>query len=391
MYRRAKRPLNPDAVAAANAAVAGETGGRLLTMGPEDADLRKKWMDAYIRAGGAYDIVAPTGKTPAAPTTPCPAPGLAHLAVHVQDCSGTPIAGVTVSVGGQGWAGVTDSNGNFDFGDHPPATYTVNGEKTGYSPAPASQTLVAAAWTDTQYTLTLNCWADDYDKAISVNSYGRYFKKYKADGTEYSYTFSKHYKILAPVKCGDKITVEVRFKAEVQTGVSAADATAAKTKLEDGVKTHWTHKSTLEVDDPVCGKKAFSIEYKIVWVDSGQDYTIKIYNTYPREGLSGNIMNVAKSTSAWTYAHEFAHCVGLPDEYSYSTDTETVKYIKPDGTLDSAISAPPDGKSKTAADATIMSAVDNTTVLKRHFWNIAIEVQELLTTKLGRAVKCSIQ
>lgn len=235
------------------------------------------------------------------------------------------------------------------------------------------------------------CWTDDYDKKISVNSYGRYFKKYKADGTEYSYTFNKNYKILAPVKTGSKITVEVRFKDEVQTGVTAADATAAKTKLENGVKTHWDGKFTLEADDPECGKKSFPIEYKIVWVASGQDYTIKIHDTYAREGLSGDTMNAAKSTSDWTYAHEFAHCVGLPDEYSYSTDTETVKYIKPDGTLDAAISAPPDGKAKTAADATIMSAVDNTTTLKRHAWNIAIEVQELLTAKLGRAIKCTIK
>ena len=64
------------------------------------------------------------------------------------------------------------------------------------------------------------CWVDDYDKKITVNSYGRYFKKYKADGSEYSYTFNKKYKIVVPVKTGDTITVEVRFKPEVQTGVS---------------------------------------------------------------------------------------------------------------------------------------------------------------------------
>ena len=59
------------------------------------------------------------------------------------------------------------------------------------------------------------CWTDDYEKEISVTSYGRYFKKYKSDGAEYSYTFSKKYKILVPVKTGTKITVQVRFKDEV--------------------------------------------------------------------------------------------------------------------------------------------------------------------------------
>lgn len=134
------------------------------------------------------------------------------------------------------------------------------------------------------------------------------------------------------------------------------------------------------------------IVFKAVWVNSGQHYAIKVHNTYPREGVTGTVMDVSKSTTAWTYAHEFGHCFGLPDEYSYSqTDTQKVKYIKPDGTMDTAISAPPGGKSKTAADATIMSAVDSLKTLPRHAWNIAIEVQDLLTQKLGRAVKCDIQ
>jgi hypothetical protein len=71
--RRATRPLNVEAVKAANAAVAGETGGRPLTTGLEDADLRKKWMDAYIEAGGNYETIASGGRTPANPTQPCPA------------------------------------------------------------------------------------------------------------------------------------------------------------------------------------------------------------------------------------------------------------------------------------------------------------------------------
>jgi hypothetical protein len=233
------------------------------------------------------------------------------------------------------------------------------------------------------------CWKEDATKNISVNSYGRYFKKYKNDGSEYSYTFNKKFKIKAPVKTGNKITVEVSFKPEPQSGVSADAATAAKTKLENGVNTHWNNKFTLEAEDPECPKKSFKIEYKIVWVESGQDYTIKIHDTYPRAGLSGSTMNVAKDTSDWVYAHEFAHCVGLPDEYSYSTEDETVKYIKPDGTLDGAVSAPP-FKAKTEPDATIMSSHSNNTTKKRHAWNIAIEVQQLLTSKLGRQIKCKI-
>jgi type VI secretion system secreted protein VgrG len=50
--RRLRHPLNPKAVKAANAAIGAETGGRPLTMEPEDAALREKWIDAYLAAGG---------------------------------------------------------------------------------------------------------------------------------------------------------------------------------------------------------------------------------------------------------------------------------------------------------------------------------------------------
>ncbi len=234
------------------------------------------------------------------------------------------------------------------------------------------------------------CWVDDYEKKISIESYSRYFKQYKPDGTLMSYSFPKTYKILAPVKTGDKITVEVRFKVEKQASVTDADVTTAKANLEKGINTYWNNQFTLEADDPECGKKSFKVEYKAIWVDSGHDYTMKVHDTYAREGLTGKVLDVSKTTGDWTYAHEFAHTVGTPDEYSYTTDTETVKYVKPDGTEDSGVSAPP-FKDKSAADATIMSSHSNTTVLKRHGWNIAIETQELLTAKLGRKIKCDIK
>lgn len=234
------------------------------------------------------------------------------------------------------------------------------------------------------------CWVDDYDKEISTPSYGRYSQPYKKDGTKHAYTDKVQYKLYAPVKTGTEITIEIKFKVEKQADVTDADVTSAKTKLENGVNTYWDNKFTLEADDPECGKKSFKVEYKAIWVDSGHDYTMKVHDTYAREGLTGKVLDVSKTTGDWTYAHEFAHTVGTPDEYSYTTDTETVKYVKPDGTEDSGVSAPP-FKDKSAADATIMSSHSNTTVLKRHGWNIAIETQELLTAKLGRKIKCDIK
>lgn len=234
------------------------------------------------------------------------------------------------------------------------------------------------------------CWIEDYEKSVSCDAYGRYSQRYKADGSVQSMSAQKKYKLRVPVKSGGPAVVEVRFKAEAQSGVTAADVASAKSKLETGISTHWSNVFTLGIEDPPCGKKVLKIEYKVVWVESGQDYTIKIHGTYPREGLSGAVMNVAKSTDAWTYAHEFGHCVGLPDEYSYTSgQTDSVKYYKPDGTMSEAISAPPI-KASTAADATIMSSVGNTKVLPRHGWNIAIEAQALLREKIGRTVICDI-
>jgi type VI secretion system secreted protein VgrG len=241
------------------------------------------------------------------------------------------------------------------------------------------------------HAVTENCWPGNYEKEISTPSYGRYSQPFKKDGTPQPYTDKVQYKLYTPVKTGSSITVEIRFKAEPQSGVTAADVAAAKTKLETGVETYWNDRFTLEAEDPTCGKKSFLVKYKVVWVSSGQHYTVKVHTTYPREGVTGDIMDVSRTTSDWTYAHEVAHCFGLPDEYSYTADTETVRYFKPDGTLDAPISAPPGGKSKTAPDATIMSAVDNTIRLERHGWNIAIETQELLTAKLGRKIRCSIK
>lgn len=234
------------------------------------------------------------------------------------------------------------------------------------------------------------CWVEDYEKSVSCDAYGRYSQRYKPDGSVQSMSAQKRYKLRVPVKSGGPAVVEVRFKAEPQSGVTEADATAAKGKLETGISTHWSNVFTLEIEDPPCGKKSLKIEYKVVWVTSGQDYTIKIHDTYPREGLSGDTMNVSKSTDAWTYAHEFGHCVGLPDEYSYTPgQNDSVKYYKPDGSMSDAISAPPI-KPAGDADATIMSSVNNTAVLARHGWNIAIEAQALLREKIGRTVKCDI-
>ena len=72
-YRVAEKPLDPDAVAAADAAVAPDTGGRPLRM--DETELRAKWIDAYEAAGGKVRTVESNGSKPDDTCESCPKNG----------------------------------------------------------------------------------------------------------------------------------------------------------------------------------------------------------------------------------------------------------------------------------------------------------------------------
>lgn len=234
------------------------------------------------------------------------------------------------------------------------------------------------------------CWIADYSKAISVDGDGRYSEAIDKNGNKHNYNIPKRFSISVPAKTGGNFVVEVKIKVHPQANVAVADVTKAKSDLLAGIASHWNGKFSLEVDDPVCGKKTFPIEYKATWVTSGEHYTMKIHASYPREGVTGHTIDVSKTTTPWIYAHEFGHCVGVPDEYSYTPDNETVQYYKPDGTLDPAAIPAPPNKPATDVGATIMSTYGNTTTLPRHAWSVAREAQELLTSRIGRTITCTV-
>jgi hypothetical protein len=162
--------------------------------------------DGYSPSSGG-GVSAPTSQTLAAPAGTSTQFELmldsvmTRLAVHVQRADGTtPIEGVTVSVSGKEWHGVTDANGNFDFQEVPPDTYTVVGEKDGYDPVPivaltASQTQDVPAGTSVQFILTLEprpqCFAQLKTRPVDVTvaklvgaTHSFWYVKAK-DGTEY--------------------------------------------------------------------------------------------------------------------------------------------------------------------------------------------------------------
>lgn len=101
-----------------------------------------------ISSCGHPTTVSSTGP----PSTP---PLKAHIAVHVQTSAGAPVSGVFVTADDLG-PGITDTKGNWDFGEVAPGSYTVKGIKDGYVPDVASQTQQAAAGVTTPYVLKLD-------------------------------------------------------------------------------------------------------------------------------------------------------------------------------------------------------------------------------------------
>jgi hypothetical protein len=106
--------------------------------------------DADTNAGSG-DVGDPVSSCQATPT-PTPTPLPADIAVHVQDPLGNPVSGASVEVIENGLSGTTDSNGDHDFGNVPPGSYTV---KATLQTATASLTQNAPSGTTTQYILTL--------------------------------------------------------------------------------------------------------------------------------------------------------------------------------------------------------------------------------------------
>lgn len=113
MVRRAVQPLNQNAAAAADAAIAPETGGRPLTCAREDARFRERWMDEYVAHGGQVEEVEESpvcgrrevvADPPASTVTPCP-------------CADAAITSETVIVTDPGVFSLTNPD-PFPAGDH---------------------------------------------------------------------------------------------------------------------------------------------------------------------------------------------------------------------------------------------------------------------------------
>jgi type VI secretion system secreted protein VgrG len=267
------------------------------------------------------------------------------------------------------------------------------------------------------------CWIEDHEIEIAAKSFGRYYigRTLQGSKTYHKHDYVSKYKIYVPLKSGTDVVVEVRClmahamdeeEAAKEALAAAADPAVAKKiasrdllieKLKlafvEAVYSTWNGKLTIQINDPKCGIKVVPITYRIVWTDeedgAGQEphYMVWMHDTKVHEKVGRGTIELNYNSARLTFAHEFIHCLGVPDEYGKPEGRASlINYRKPDGGLAPRIVGVSMGYKEKEHDArwNIMSSNDSAKVELRHAWNIAIEVQALLRKKIGPKVTCDI-
>lgn len=260
-----------------------------------------------------------------------------------------------------------------------------------------------------------NIWSDVHGRINTSNGLGVYYNHYLgAAGTNRETGHYPGYKAGLDVMASSRrrVLVTLSFRALPAPGitVTAGQVQQAKDTLVDQVNALWNQRrlqmNVIAYDaagrQPTGASRRLDVQFRIRWVLSGGDYAMYVYPTtndlpsvpgrtdkpaFVRAGAgSGRIeMHIAVDEAAWVYSHEFAHCIGLPDEYSHAG----VQYIRPNGATgqlmqrpDAAISANRQGNVNAGGRdpdlRTAMSTHSTTNLLPRHLWPTALEVRKLL-------------
>jgi type VI secretion system secreted protein VgrG len=258
------------------------------------------------------------------------------------------------------------------------------------------------------------CWDEDYEKEIYARA-SKYYHKYVLDGTEQDQHRHIRFKIYFQPKSTNKVIVEVRLRTEggsmtiTSEPLAMYQAVGMQEVVEQGLD-FWNKRFNIKIadpncKDPRCRSKVMEIEYRIVWIDMPVKdefndlqkpakpgfYHSKmlVYEDKERESVGNGILEISLNTNTYIAAHEYAHLLGIPDEYPDEEDGKCVRYVKPNGSMDAPIDLL-EYKQKSSKDAGVMSTQYKFATAPRHAWSIAIEVQELLTSKLGRPITCDI-
>jgi type VI secretion system secreted protein VgrG len=258
------------------------------------------------------------------------------------------------------------------------------------------------------------CWDEDYEKEIYAKA-SKYYHKYVMNGSEQDQHRHIRYKIYVQPKSSNKVLVEVRLRTEgapmtiTSEPLAMYQALGMQEVVEQGLD-FWNKRFHIKISDPECRDprcrtKVMEIEYRVVWLDMPVNdefndlsepakpglYHSKmlVYENMDRERVANGILEISLTTNTYIAAHEYAHLVGIADEYPDNDGGRSVRYVKPDSSLDTPIDLI-EYKEISSPLAGVMSTAYKFATVPRHAWNIAIEVQELLSDRLGRKIKCDI-
>lgn len=258
------------------------------------------------------------------------------------------------------------------------------------------------------------CWIKDYEKEIDVNANGRYHNRYDLTGRLQDENDPVKYKVHIPAKSQTPVVIEVRYffvslltpdqertvtekiaakKMAPKYGGPKGYIVAVKEVCETAIKLMLNGKLLIKISDPDCGERTFKLEFKVTWSESEESchYRLKVHDTIERENVNGDVVSVALGTDRHTHAHEYLHCIGLPDEYSYhKSENELIRYYQPDGSLSQAIIGVPDLHEPAKESTSILNSSEAENLEPRHGFPVAYEIQKLWKAETGRDVVCKV-
>ncbi|MBH1553086.1 PAAR domain-containing protein [Stenotrophomonas maltophilia] len=94
------------------------------------------------------------------------------------------------------------------------------------------------------------CWVDDHDTRIDRDVDGRYYEAYDVNGDKHDYAFPVSYRIEIPLHAQGEVVVSIKVQPMPQAGVTAAEVTATRARMEQGIDQFWNGRFTLDIHDP---------------------------------------------------------------------------------------------------------------------------------------------